>query len=242
MISVCLAAYNGAAHIQEQLASVLSQLGESDEVIVSDDGSTDATRDIVSAIADSRIRLIDGPAKGLIQNFEHALSKAQGDFVFLCDQDDVWLPGKVDRMISELEDVQLAVSDCRVVDGALHPVHPSFFQLNHSHSGLIRNLAKNGYLGCCMAFRRELLGIALPFPEHLPMHDWWLGLIGEVSGRVRFIDKPLSLYRRHGANASMAGSSSTFPFSVRLRWRLYLITQLAKRKLLRPSLTRNVHP
>ncbi|TVO60281.1 glycosyltransferase family 2 protein [Denitromonas ohlonensis] len=242
MISVCLAAYNGAAHIRQQIDSILSQLSAADELIISDDGSTDATRDLVAAIADTRIRLIDGPRKGLIRNFEHALGNARGDLVFLCDQDDLWLPDKVERMAIELDIAMLAVSDCRVVDDSLNLVHPSFFALNGSRPGFIRNLLKNGYLGCCMAFRRELLSTALPFPSHLPMHDWWLGLVGQMTGGVRFIDTPLSLYRRHGGNASISGEKSTFPLHVRLRWRLYLLVQLAKRRLRAPSIIRNTPP
>ncbi|MFV0665043.1 glycosyltransferase family 2 protein [Denitromonas sp.] len=239
MISVCLAAYNGAAHIREQIDSILPQLGAEDELIVSDDGSTDDTHDLVMAIGDARIRLINGPRKGLIRNFEHALAHVRGDLVFLSDQDDLWLPGKVERMEIELERALLAVSDCRVVDNALGPVHPSFFSLNGSRPGLLRNLLKNGYLGCCMAFRRELLATALPFPDQLPMHDWWLGLVAQMTGRVRFVNAPLSLYRRHGGNASISGERSTFPLSVRLHWRLYLLVQLARRRFQAVSIIRN---
>lgn len=225
MISVCLASYNGAAFIAEQLASILASplIGE---VIVSDDVSTDATRAIVKSLADPRLTLIDGPRRGLIANFENALRQARGEIIFLSDQDDVWLPRKVEQTLAALETADLVITDCRVVDANLNTLHPSFFRLNGSRPGFLRNLAKNGYLGCCMAMRRPVLEAALPFPATLPMHDWWIGLVANRMGRVQFLDEPLSLYRRHGGNASLTSTRSTIPLSTRLRWRISLLKDL----------------
>lgn len=231
MISVCVATFNGARFVSSQLQSILPQLADGDELIVSDDGSTDATREIVRCMGDSRIVLIDGPRVGLIRNFEHALGQARGDAIFLCDQDDVWLPQKVQHMTQALEEVDLVVSDCRVVDDALNELHPSFFRLNGSRAGLLRNLSKNSYLGCCMAIRRQVLTAALPFPQNIAMHDWWIGLVVECTGRVRFLNEPLSLYRRHGGNASPATLRSTVPLTTRLRWRMDMARYLLVRRL-----------
>lgn len=231
MISVCVATYNGTRYVLAQLQSILPQLAADDELIVSDDGSTDATREVVRCIGDPRIVLIDGPCAGLVHNFEHALRQARGDAIFLCDQDDIWLPQKVQRMMHALDEVDLVVSDCRVVDDALNELHPSFFHLNGSRSGLLRNLAKNGYLGCCMAMRRTVLDAALPFPENIAMHDWWIGLVAECTARVRFLDETLSLYRRHGGNASPATMRSTVPLTTRLRWRMDMARHLLARRL-----------
>jgi glycosyltransferase involved in cell wall biosynthesis len=221
VISVCLAAYNGERWIAEQLLSVLAS-PLVDEVVVSDDGSTDGTRARIAEIGDPRIVLIDGPRAGLIRNFENALRHARGDIVFLCDQDDVWLPDKVACVVAALRHADLVVTDCRVVDEALNELHPSFFRLNRSGPGLWRNLLKNGFLGCCMAMRRSVLDAALPFPDRIAMHDWWIGLVAERVGRVRFLAEPLSLYRRHGGNASAASTRSAVPLRQRLRWRLDL--------------------
>lgn len=231
MISVCLAAFNGERWIGEQLRSVLAS-PLVDEVVVSDDGSTDRTRECVVAIGDPRVIVLDGPQAGLVRNFEHALRQSRGDIVFLCDQDDVWLPDKVARVVAALRQADLVVTDCRVVDEALHQLHPSFFRLNHSGPGLWRNLAKNGFLGCCMAMRRSVVEAALPFPDGVAMHDWWIGLVAERVGRVCFLDEPLSLYRRHGSNASAASTRSTVPLRQRLRWRLDLLRDL---RTLRPG-------
>ena len=97
MISVCVAAFNGEKYIEEQILSVLRNLDSQDEIIISDDGSSDRTRRIVDDLAekDRRIRIIDGPRKGLIKNFENAIVHSKGDIIFLCDQDDVWKDNKV---------------------------------------------------------------------------------------------------------------------------------------------------
>ncbi len=229
MISVCVATYNGARHVRAQLHSILSQLSADDELIVSDDGSTDATREMVRGIGDPRIVLIEGPRAGVIRNFEHALQRARGDVIFLCDQDDVWLPQKVQRVMQALNEANLVVTDCRVVDDSLNELHPSFFRLNGSQSGLLRNLIKNGYLGCCMAMRRTVLETALPFPKSIAMHDWWIGLVAERTGRVCFLDEVLSLYRRHGGNVSNTSTRSTVPFTTRLRWRINIVRNLLAR-------------
>ena len=97
MISVCVAAFNGEKYIEEQILSVLRNLDSQDEIIISDDGSSDRTRRIVDDLAekDRRIRIIDGPRKGLIKNFENAIVHSKGDIIFLCDQDDIWMNNKV---------------------------------------------------------------------------------------------------------------------------------------------------
>jgi glycosyltransferase involved in cell wall biosynthesis len=240
-ISVCVATYNGAAYINEQLRSVLPQLGEGDEIIISDDRSTDDTLESIRALGDSRIQIVPGPRKGLVKNFENALSHASGDYIFLCDQDDVWLPGKVEQMIKTLQSCSLAVSDCRVVDKDLHTLESSFLASRGAGRGVLKNLVRNSYIGCCMAFRGELLEKALPFPEGIPMHDWWLGLIAELFGSVKFMDEPLLLYRRHGKNASETSQKSATGRYTQARWRLKLMAALTGR-LLRQSLRGLRHP
>lgn len=230
MISVCVATYNGARYVLAQLQSVLPQLAADDEVIVADDGSTDATREVVKGIGDPRILLLESSRVGVVRNFEHALRHARGDVIFLCDQDDIWLPDKVQRVLRALHETNLVVTDCRVVDDALNELHPSFFRLNGSGVGLFRNLAKNGYLGCCMAMQRSVLEAALPFPEGIAMHDWWIGLVAERMGRVHFLNETLSLYRRHGGNASPAATRSNVPLGTRLRWRVDMVRHLFTRR------------
>jgi glycosyltransferase involved in cell wall biosynthesis len=227
VISVCLATYNGSAFVAEQLRSVLTQLGANDEVVVSDDASSDDTLSIISGLADARIRVLQVSGKlGVVKNFERALMAARGDIIFLCDQDDVWLPCKVERCLAALAGCQLVVTDCIVVDGDLNPQSPSFFQMRKSGAGLLKNLWKNSYLGCCMAMRSDLLKVALPFPSNIAMHDWWIGLVAEMTGSVVFIDEQLSLYRRHGGNATPTGMRSTAPIIQQLIWRVEMVRNL----------------
>lgn len=230
MISVCLASFNGERYIREQIESILRSPKVS-ELIISDDGSGDATLAIVAAISDSRIKLLKGPGKGLIRNFEFLLEHAQGDYIFLSDQDDVWLDNKVDVSIEWLKTVDLVVSDCKIVDSQGQLLHDSFFAIRGSSQGVIKNLTQNSFLGCCMAFRRSVLGSALPFPASIPMHDWWLGLLANITGRVAFVDEALVLYRRHGGNASDTAGKSSASKMQQLVWRVSLSWLLLKRYL-----------
>jgi glycosyltransferase involved in cell wall biosynthesis len=227
-----MSTYNGSRYLREQVESILLQLGPMDELVVVDDGSSDDSVAVLQRLGDERIRLhCNDRNLGPIRSFERALGLAKGEIVFLADQDDVWLTGKVQAMVAALDGAELVVSDCHVVDQALGELHPSFFARQRSGPGLLRNLARNSFLGCCMALRRELLQFALPFPARVPMHDWWLGLIGQAFGRVVFLAQPLMLYRRHGANTSTAGQASTASWSTRIRWRLWLVSALAARKV-----------
>lgn len=232
MISVCLASYNGGQYIKEQIISILNQLASEDELLISDDGSIDDTVAIVDSIFDSRIRLLESKGQlGIVKNFERVLLEAKGDYIFLCDQDDIWLAGKVHKCVEALKKHLLVVTDCAVVNEDLNILHPSFFQIRHSGAGIIKNIWKNTYLGCCMAFRKELLNICLPIPKRMPMHDMWLGLVAEADGNVLFIDEKLSLYRRHQSAASPTASTSAYSIYEQVNFRLILIWYLLWRVL-----------
>jgi len=229
-VSVCLATYNGELYIQDQINSILPQLNDQDEVVVSDNGSTDKTLDILSSYG-NRIIVLHEQRKGVVANFENALSKVSGDLIFLADQDDVWLPSKIDKVVAALEDCDLVLTDAKVVDYSLNELKSSLFNTNNSKPGIIRNLIKNSYVGCCMAFRRKLLVEALPFPENIPMHDWWIGLVAEARFKVKFINESLILYRRHEGNVSVTSNKSSFNLWVKLKWRFVMLYKLLFRLL-----------
>lgn len=233
-VSVCMAIYNGEPFLREQIESILMQLQTGDELLIFDDLSTDGSVKIVTEFADdARVKLTKNPHKfGVVKNFEQALEAATGDYIFLSDQDDVWLPEKVTACVNALKNHLLVVTDCRVVDQALNEIAPSFFQLRHSGGGVLKNIWKNSYLGCCMAFRKELLSSSLPIPSTTPMHDMWLGLIAQVQGSVLFLPQKLSLYRRHSSTASDAAGKSRFNFFKKCQIRIVLITNLLHRLLL----------
>lgn len=243
-ISVCMATYNGARFIAQQLESILSQLPADAEVIVADDGSTDETLEIIRKFEDSRVRVLSaGSHLGPVYNFERALKEAQGDVVFLSDQDDVWLPGKVPAMLDALgyenggfrmDSPWLAVHDAILVDRACEPLpstsrysqYMTMWSRRPYREGVYRNCLKNSFTGCCMAFRRDLLKVALPFPKRLPMHDQWLGLLAERKYGVASVYQTLVLYRLHENNATQMVGGRSAGFVQRLKWRWNLLVAL----------------
>ena len=203
-ISVAMATYNGEKYIKEQIESILSQLDCYDEVIVSDDGSTDQTIAIIEKFHDPRIKVIQGPKKGVKQNFSHAIFHCHGKYIFLADQDDIWEMNKVNRVLQEFNKSQavVVVHDCIIVDHEMNIVNESFYSLRASRTGFSKNILKNSYIGCCMAFHCKLKNKILPIPDKIEMHDQWIGLIGETYGKCVFISDRLIRYRRHGSNVS----------------------------------------
>jgi glycosyltransferase involved in cell wall biosynthesis len=232
-ISVCIASYNGELYIARQLKSILPQLSVDDELIISDDSSTDRTKKIVATFNDKRIKFIRNEGrKGPVTNFQNALLHARNEVIFLSDQDDVWLPTKVAEMLPFLEHYDLVISDCTVVNNELDELYPSFFAIRGSRAGLLHNIYKNSYIGCCMAFRKEVLSYALPVPSYVHMHDWWIGLLVEVKGKVFFYNKSLILYVRHGKNASPTGDKEApINWVNRFYNRLFIVLPLVRRIL-----------
>ncbi len=227
-ISVCMATYNGEKFIREQLDSILHQLGTTDEIIVSDNGSTDNTIKIIESYNDPRIKvLIFKDKKGPIWNFENALKHATGDYIFLSDQDDIWESDKISLAVPKLEANILTVCNCKIVkgDGSLLQ-EETFFDLKKSGPGIIKNLVSNTFLGCCLGFRKELVSKILPFPNDIPMHDWWIGLCAEKYGSTFFIQKPGISYRRHGENASSASEKSRTTINQKILFRFSLVKAL----------------
>ncbi len=229
-ISVALAAYKGEQYIAAQLESILLQLGKNDEIIVSDDYPAGKTRDIVlnMASSDKRIRYIEGKGEGVVSNFENAMKNCTGDVIFLSDQDDVWLPEKVESVMNEIRNgAQLVLHDASVTDADLNITDKSYFSSHGSNASFSRNLIKNSFVGCCMAFTRELMLETLPFPGELPMHDWWIALIAlKKKRKTVLLQKPLILWRRHGSNVT-GGKTS---LAQKITWRLKMISSLARIK------------
>lgn len=198
MNSVCIATYNGEKFIAEQLTSILGQIAPNDEVIISDDGSTDSTCAIIESFGDQRITLLHNNAHNFKHNFINALQHARGKYIFLSDQDDVWLPNKYEICCNYLTQYDLVVTDNIITDTNLNTIHPSFFAFYKSGKGILKNAIRNTYFGACMAFRHDVLDLALPIPQTNEIgHDIWIGLVAEIVGTVYFIPQPLLLYRRH---------------------------------------------
>jgi glycosyltransferase involved in cell wall biosynthesis len=202
-ISVCIATYNGERFIEKQLNSILKQTVEVDEIIISDDNSIDNTLKIIEKLNNSKIKVIKNIKQGVINNFENSLKKSKGEYIFLADQDDIWKPNKVEIMIKKLKEYDLVVHNAKIINSKDEKIsEKTFFEIRNSRKGLLKNLYKNSYIGCCMAFNRKILEKALPFPMNIPMHDSWIGLIAEIYGKVYFDKEVLFYYRRHESNVS----------------------------------------
>lgn len=238
MISVCLTTYNAEKYLREQLESILGQLSSADEIVISDDGSTDSTFSIIKSMADARLRLLHHRHfessfrfDCTTANIANAISHAKGDYIFLADQDDVWMDCKVADFVEALADYDCVVSDCVVTDSDLNPLYESYYKINGQKEGFWNNFKHNSFLGCCMAFRRSVLDYVMPFPAHYAPHDWWIGMNVLMRGRVKFMDKQTLYYRRHGLNLSTSSSESENPLWFKLYYRLAFLGNLALRML-----------
>lgn len=227
MISVCMASYNGVEYIERQLRSILPQLSDGDEVIVSDDGSKDGTIAVIKGIGDNRVRVLNNQRHGIVHNFENAISNAKGDFIFLSDQDDEWLPNKVSRCLEVLKRYDCVVTDCMICDSEGSVIHNSFFEVNGTkHNKWYNLLVNNGYMGSCMAFRKNVLPHILPFPEDIPLHDIWIGNIAAFKFKICWISDKLMKYRRHGNNASNTAEKSDASLVKKLGYRWHVVKHL----------------
>ncbi|MFW2136093.1 glycosyltransferase family 2 protein [Chryseobacterium sp. TY4] len=239
MISVCLTTYNGSSFLKEQLDSILKQLGQEDEVIISDDGSTDATLSIIAYYNDKRIKVLHHqpvPTKYKFSlttnNFENALKYAKGDYIFLADQDDIWNKTKVRECLILFEKgYDLILHDCDIIDESNNRIADSYFEINKSRIGILNNFSKNSYLGCCMAINKKFLNKILPFPRIPVPHDIWIGLIYEKYGQVFFSKQKLISYRRHKNNVSPSGEKSNNSLVFRFTYRINILAAFLKRIL-----------
>lgn len=240
MISVCMASRNGENFIKEQITSILCQLDKNDELIISDDSSTDNTISVINSLTDSRIKLIQHIPKDkehkygngfyyATANFENALNHASGDIIFLSDQDDLWYENKVNECVEELKRNDLVLTNFSIIDKDGKKQKDRFLSFNPVNGSLLRTVATCKMQGCTMAFKRSVLDKALPFPNDLMLHDAWLCLIAKKYFSVSYIDVPLIFYRRTGTNVSTSSGKSKNPIWFRIFFRLKLLFQILAR-------------
>ena len=238
-VSVCMATHNGERYVEAQLRSILQQLNRQDEVNVVDDASRDRTCQIIRSFNDDRIRLVESEKnRGVLLAFEAAVRMADGDVLFLCDQDDVWYPEKVSTILEAFAnwpDVDLMASDAALIDDNDSLLPGTYYQNRGKFSGNFwPNLFRCKFLGATMAFRGTIRFKFLPFPAcHDVLHDIWIGMrIAATGGKAHFIEKPLVYYRRHSGNVSRSQSGW------RKLWiRVDLLLALLKHSLRRRSTT-----
>ena len=226
--SVVMATYNGQKYIKEQIDSILKNLSDNDELIISDDGSTDDTIKIIKNYKDKRIKIYDGPKNGVKQNFANAIKHASGKYIYLSDQDDVWEENKIEEIkkVFDKENCLVVIHNALIVDKDLNSTNQTFFEFRKSGHGKLKNIYKNTYIGCCMAFKAQLKEKILPIPNKIEMHDQWIGIIGEKYGKSIFLDKCLIKYRRHDSNVS---KMEHYPLMKMIRNRFVFIKEYIKR-------------
>ncbi|MBQ9827389.1 MAG: glycosyltransferase family 2 protein [Lachnospiraceae bacterium] len=230
MTDILLATYNGERYIGELLRSIEAQTFEDWRLIVSDDGSTDATVDIVrefmERMPEGRVELVvNVPGTGSARdNFMKALILCSGDYTMFCDQDDVWLETKIEDTLGKMLEAEAAIrketgtpewempypvlvhTDAFVTDEQLKITDRSFMKHMGFKKELSRNerLIQNNCVGAtCMMNRAltEMMQLAAPGSVHMTMHDHFASLIASAFGRVVYLDRPLMLYRQHGDNS-----------------------------------------
>ena len=228
-VSVALCTYNGAAFLEEQLRSILDQSLLPTEIVVSDDGSSDGSAELVLSVFGAwqalhpgvvvRLRVLRNDAPlGVTANFEQALSACTGDLIALSDQDDVWHPDRLDRVVSAFQgrpSLQLLHTDARLVDADGLPLGATLLDTLgvsaadrdavRSGRGIDALLRRNVVTGATMVVRRELVGRARPFPASW-VHDEWLAMVAAASGEMDLLDEALVDYRQHAGNQIGASS------------------------------------
>jgi len=223
-VSVAMAAYNGAKYIKDQVDSILCQLGEEDELIVSCDNSTDNTVAILGSISteDKRLKVFPNPySPGVVKNFQNAVEHTTGDIIFYSDQDDVWMKDKIEKVLKEFEDptVAVVVHDASLTDAELNVTKPSTFKLRGgARETTLGNLFRLSYIGCCMAFRADYKPVVLPIPTIYRSHDWWTGcLLGCGKTKMKALNEPLILHRAHGDNVTPTKRPPLW-YQLQIRW------------------------
>lgn len=231
-ISVCIASFNGAEFIAEQISSIVCQLSVDDEIIVSDDCSVDNTINILESFGDPRIRIIKNQTNvGHVKNFEKALSFAKNEIIFLSDQDDIWMPDKVQSIVKLFRDdpelffVQHSMS---LLNSGINSLNSPFLILSNNEQSyskfLFLQLLTPNVWGCATAFRRDILKFYLPFPSFVYAHDHWLGLIVACRRkRIRLLSNTYLLRRLHDNNLTPISGGSSLRVKLINRFKFYCL-------------------
>ena len=236
-LDVLLATYQGAPHLAALLKSLEAQTYADWRLILRDDGSTDDSTAIVEEWAirsgkSLKVLRDDGAGLGPAASFGRLLVASDAPYFCFCDQDDVWLPEKLEQLVDAVKKAEsvsperfpvLAHCDLRVIDEKLDEISPSFWAMNYVSDGSIARvgrpatvpaslLLQNTVTGCSLLGNAALRRSAIPIPSDVGMHDWWLALVAAYLGEIKGVASPLVLYRQHGSN--VIGARGWGPLSV----------------------------
>lgn len=231
-VSVAMAVYNGEKYIKEQIDSILCQFNLDDQLVISYDKSSDNTESIILDYArqDSRVSIVYNENAGVFGNFENAIGSCKNEIIMISDQDDIWMPNKIDivKKVFQQKEVDLIIHNGVHINEQGLIISKPFFELYKIGNSKLKNFIKPRYSGCCLAFHRRLLMTILPIPRNVGAYDHWIGSVGEHFGKVEFVDEVLIYHRLHGNNVT---PTSRRKLSVILIARLNLLFQLFVRRM-----------
>jgi len=241
-----MATYNGEKYVARQLQSILEQLDDGDEVIVVDDCSTDGTTETVRRLGDRRVTVHQNERnRGEVFSFGRAIALAKNAFLFLSDQDDVWIPGRLSLMRQRLVEsgANVATANFRWIDSAGDPIDVPFDGVasrdsrRHAKNIVDIFLGRTNYFGCAMAFRREFVPVVSPIPSFVESHDLWIALASNVARSNVHIDEHTLLKRKHGRNTTSTVSSRSLHRKIwsRLVFALSLVVLFFRHRATRPK-------
>lgn len=233
-LSVCMATYNGENFIAEQISSILLQLKSDDELIIVDDCSKDNTVQIIRNFNNNKIKIYQNEKNcGEIFTFSRAISLAKNDIIFLSDQDDIWIKGRVELMKKKLLDTGALVIfsnfDIMNMAGKIEPFsHPLKSKDSSRHFNNICGifLGKRHYYGCTMAFQRKIINLILPIPSFVKSHDLWIAMAGNLLGSIEHIDEKTLIRRIHGNNVTNTNRKLLTKIWSRRKYSLWIISLL----------------
>lgn len=226
VIDVLLAAYNGQTYLPMQLTSLRAQLCADFQVLLQDDGSSDATPALLAQAAEDDPRFVlaaeQGRHLGAIGNFFSLLTQSDAPYAALCDQDDEWAPDRLTATLAVLQEAEarygadtplLVHSDAHLIDGESRELAPSFFARQGWDSAAVtlpRLLVQNNVTGCTLLMNAALRRLVVRHgdPKAMYMHDWFIALTAAAFGHIVFVPQPLVGYRQHGSNVMGASSQS----------------------------------
>lgn len=236
-LSVLLASYNGEKYIAKQIKSILDQLSPGDELIISDDGSTDQTLEIVTQFNDRRLSVMKGPQEGINANFINAYENATGDAILFSDQDDIWLPGRAQLYRDKLITHDFVICDAEIIDEQDNLLVCSYFTKNQTPKTFLGNLIRCRTLGCCIGFRKNAIGQRLQIYNDyniLPF-DYSLTLLSLFYFKVYFSKEAYHQYRRHNTNHSKGGEKSKNSLWQMLIFRIRVLVYVFRAKKWLPN-------
>lgn len=231
-IDILLSTYNGEQYLEELLESLFCQTYTNWSLIIRDDFSGDKTQLIINQYTKAypdKIRCIDNHEGriGPCQSFAKLLTVSTAPYIMFCDQDDVWLPDKIQKMLYKMKQVEsqneslpvLIHSDLIVVNRELSLISNSFWKYQKLRPELNQInylMVQNNVTGCATIINKHLQQICLPVPTEAVMHDWWIALIAAIKGKIEYINEPTILYRQHEDNDTGAKKYTPYYFFFRL--------------------------